>query len=49
MEPLAEDNEKLKAAIILMEKTCRRPSVSETLLSPTLGTWSTKKGSYPSR
>ena len=33
MEPLTEENEKLKEAMNLMEKTSRGPRVSETLLS----------------
>ena len=48
MEPLAEENEKIKEAMKPMEKNIQRASASETLLSPMRGNWNTRRASYPS-
>jgi len=48
MEPLAEENAKLKEAMKLMEKKFRGPSMSGILPSLTRGIWNTKRGLYPS-
>ena len=45
MEPLAEENQKLKEAMNLLERNTQRAGASETSLNPTRGTWNTRRES----
>ena len=49
MEPLAEENVKLKEVMKMMEKTSRGLSMKGILPNQTRRTWNTKRAPYPSR
>ena len=48
MEPLAEDDEKLREAMKLMEKNIQRAQHERDLAETHTKDWSTKRAPYPS-